>query len=43
MDFINNIKNWPFLQEPLYRWVLFLIALSIIGAVWAIIVGYIKS
>ncbi len=31
---IQNIIEWPFLNEPLYRWAIFLIALSFITFAW---------
>jgi hypothetical protein len=29
-DLLNGIADWQFLQEPLYRWALFILALSMI-------------
>jgi hypothetical protein len=31
-NWLDNIANWPFLQEPLYRWALFFGAL--LGIAW---------
>lgn len=39
----DNIKNWPFLQEPLYRWVIFIIALTFIMMAWRSVLGYMKE
>lgn len=33
-DFINGIANWQFLQEPLYRWFIFLLAVSFMMYGW---------
>lgn len=43
MNFLDNIKNWPFLQEPLYRWFIFLGALIVIMMCWGILLKYIKE
>lgn len=43
MDFLNNIKNWPVLQEPLYRWFIFLGALIFLMMAWGVILKYIKE
>lgn len=42
MDFINKIKNWPFLQEPLYRWAIFFVAMCLIAAVWRCVLSYME-
>jgi hypothetical protein len=40
MDFLNGIKNWPFLNEPLYRWALFFVAMCIIAMVWRDVLSF---
>lgn len=43
MDFLKSIKNWPFLQEPLWRWAIFVIALAFILASWSVILGALRA
>lgn len=43
MDFLNSIKNWPFLNEPLWRWAIFVIALIFILMAWKCILEYMKG
>lgn len=42
-NIISSAANWNFLQEPLWRWVVFLIAISFLMGVWAMILGYMKA
>lgn len=42
MNPISSVYNWTFLQEPLYRWVIFLFALGFIGMAWGTLVSYMK-
>jgi len=42
MDALSNITNWQFLNEPLYRWFLFLGALLLMNYCWADIVDFMK-
>lgn len=30
----KSITDWPFLQEPLYRWALFIVAITMILWAW---------
>lgn len=39
----DQIKNWPFLQEPLYRWVIFVIAMTFIFMTWGAVLEYMKD
>lgn len=39
----DQIKNWPFLNEPLYRWVIFLFAMIIILMTWGTVIAYMKD
>ena len=39
----DKIKNWPFLNEPLYRWAIFTGAFLLILATWACILEYMKG
>jgi hypothetical protein len=34
MDLLSSVTNWEFLDEPLYRWAIFLVALSFIAFAW---------
>lgn len=40
---LDSITKWPFLNEPLYRWAIFLLALILIMGTWGMILGYMKS
>lgn len=42
MDFVNSLTGWKFLNEPLYRWFLFIIALAFMLWAWAAIVSFMK-
>lgn len=33
-DFVTNVKDWPFLDEPLYRWAIFFGAMLGIAYAW---------
>jgi hypothetical protein len=39
----EKIKNWPFLNEPLYRWAIFAFAMIIILMVWGTVLAYMKD
>lgn len=34
MDFLENVADWPFLQEPLWRWFIF------VGAILGMLYGW---
>lgn len=36
------IFDWPFLQEPIWRWFLFLIVLTCFFAAWGFVLSHIK-
>lgn len=40
---IDKITSWGFMQEPLYRWFMFVGAMLLILAAWTIILGYMKK
>jgi hypothetical protein len=42
MNPISTVVNWEFLQEPLYRWALFLIALTFIAYGWNGVLTFMK-
>lgn len=42
MNFISNIANWPFLDEPAYRWMIFFIGFSLFLGAWSGVLGYMK-
>jgi hypothetical protein len=42
MNFIQSITNWTFLQEPLYRWAIFVIAMAFISFGWQAILGFMR-
>lgn len=39
----DNIKNWSFLKEPLYRWFIFFGALIFITLAWRVILQHMKA
>lgn len=39
----DKISSWPFMQEPMWRWFVFVGALLLILAAWTIILGYMKK
>lgn len=39
----DKILNAEFLQEPAYRWFIFIGFLLLVFACWAIIIGYMKK
>lgn len=34
MDTIKNLANWSFMQEPIWRWFVFLIAIGLLLGAW---------
>lgn len=42
MDFIKGVTNWEFLNEPLWRWFLFVIALSLMLFAWGAILSFMR-
>lgn len=38
----NYTYNWPFLNEPLYRWAIFLVAITLIAAAWRGVLDHMK-
>lgn len=40
---VSSVTNWKFLNEPLYRWVLFMVALTLIGVAWRGVVDFMKE
>lgn len=43
MSVVDSTVNWAFLNEPLYRWVLFFIALTFIGIAWRGTIEFMKG
>lgn len=39
-NFFGGITGWKFLQEPLWRWAIFIIALIFILAAWGRVLSY---
>lgn len=39
----DSIKNWEFLQEPWWRWFIFVGLLLLIFFMWRIIIGHMKA
>lgn len=40
---MSNPFNWQFLQEPLYRWFLFVVVMILFLATWADALRYMKK
>ena len=40
---VTDFAKWTFLQEPLYRWVLFFVALALIGWAWRGVIEFMKG
>lgn len=40
---VSNAVNWPFLQEPLWRWFVFIVAMGAILGVWAGVLRMIRG
>ena len=43
MNFLKSVYQWPFLQEPLYRWAIFVVAMIFIFATWATVIKYMQD
>lgn len=41
MDVVVKAVNWPFMDEPLYRWFLFFGALMLIAWAWKGILSFV--
>lgn len=41
-DFFNSITSWQFLNEPLYRWWIFFLALALSAYAWHGILEFMK-
>ncbi|MGI0011913.1 MAG: hypothetical protein ACREBU_00505 [Nitrososphaera sp.] len=39
---VGKAASWPFLQEPIWRWFVFFVALGLIFRVWAGILSFMK-
>ena len=39
----NAVTGWRFLNEPLYRWFLFVGAVAFLVGAWKVILGYMKK
>lgn len=35
--------NWPFLQEPIWRWAIFVLLLIVIFFMWSTIIAHMKA
>lgn len=43
MEFIKNLSDWEFLDEPLWRWFIFgFIAMPLIGFAWHSILDFMR-
>lgn len=42
MDYLKNVLDWSFMNEPLWRWFMFLGALIAMMTAWRGVIDYIK-
>jgi hypothetical protein len=42
-DFFSGVKNWEFLNEPMWRWFIFIIAFTFMLMTWGAILNYMKD
>jgi hypothetical protein len=40
---VSAAINWQFLNEPLYRWIIFFVALSFIAVAWRGVISFMKE
>lgn len=38
-SFFDSVVNWPFLNEPIYRWAIFVMAMAFISWGWSGVLG----
>jgi hypothetical protein len=39
----EKVFNWPFLQEPAYRWAMFVGLMLLIFFMWRVVIGHMKA
>lgn len=39
---LSNLPNWQFLNEPMWRWAIFALAMALIGMGWSNVIGFMK-
>ena len=42
MNIVENIVGWQFMQEPMWRWFMFVGAFTAIGIAWGGILSFMK-
>lgn len=42
MDFVTNVIDWQFLNEPLYRWAIFFLACGAMLFAWNGVINLMK-
>jgi len=42
MNFVHKVTDWEFMNEPVWRWFVFLGALMAMGVVWNGILSFMK-
>lgn len=42
LNTLTGLTQWPFLNEPIYRWFIFLIVLSLFGVAWRGVLDHMK-
>lgn len=43
MDAIKGVFNWPFLQEPAWRWAIFVGLILVILVLWHFVLAHMKA
>ncbi len=42
MEYLSGLANWEFLDEPAYRWFIWLGALSLMIYLWGVILSFMQ-
>lgn len=42
-EFPKRLANWEFMNEPLYRWFLFFLAVTAMGIAWNGVIGLMRN
>lgn len=40
---MSNPFKWDFLNEPLYRWFIFFVAISLFAGAWGVVLNHMKA
>ena len=42
-DLLSNAVSWPFLQEPIWRWLVFIVVLGFLLSAWNGVLRHMKD